>query len=1016
MGELERKEGLLREKQEGTVVNNRLLAAGDAVRRLFADRNDFVEALRELPLREQERAGLQKEIDGLIDGLGRSWTEGRLTAVDRSLFSREAIRGREEDIARIERSAAATAEVVREKEDHLASAAAEERAAAEFLERLGEEPPEEGVEVVTKVQQGRNEFASAVRDLPRRRLEMRQERALLEKMLREIDPRWTVAAAEAFDVSLGARVAVEEFGQRLEARRDGVKEAESARRARAEEAENLGRRRQETARGEGGTSGAFVPSGDEVGRKLRAHRTLLELSFRRRELEITIGRLQEGHAGTPGRGGARGIAGTCLWVSAASAAVGSLWAAWLAFNGKEGAAWTAALTGAAAALTFALLGRLTRAGGRGDSDASAVRRRYGPTVARELAEARHELAATPGLMEGPVRLLGFAGEVPLEKLLAVGDDLRKEQEACDDRRRFAEALGRLELERGKAAEALAQADDVLAEARRREGAAREEWAARLRELHLAAELSPTAVLSIVSKVETIRRTTHGIEVLTSRVEEIVETMGRYRAVAAALPSLSQAKTAEDQDFLSAIDRYLLSLTGERRKREEWRSARQDLETKRRYRSKAEEELGASRESAGNLAERLEEAGSEWGRWLAGHSLPAGLSPKTALEGFDHMDECARKMFARDSVLEEIEKRGALVSLYLEKVSFLLADLGREMPEKEMVAPVVDGIADEYEAEKEVARRKVQVTDDLVEIRSQVESKKDALRRCEERIAALLAEAGARDAEDFRRRHDLFTRRHRHVAAVEQSGAHLRDVCGEEDIDALTERLSLLGADGMVKRQKELELLLADQEVELSDLRSRRAEIRQRIESLASSEDISRLRQEEEELRAELRSAALEWSRYALTRHLFTRAKAEFEKRQQPQVVREAGDFFRRLTDDRYRKLVAPIGEETIEVVGADGRRKQPEELSRGTAEQLYLAIRFGYIRSRGEVSESLPVVMDDILVNFDHRRIRRAAEAILELADRHQVLFFTCHPGTAVLLSEMGGNLPVIRLHEGCIA
>jgi uncharacterized protein YhaN len=134
------------------------------------------------------------------------------------------------------------------------------------------------------------------------------------------------------------------------------------------------------------------------------------------------------------------------------------------------------------------------------------------------------------------------------------------------------------------------------------------------------------------------------------------------------------------------------------------------------------------------------------------------------------------------------------------------------------------------------------------------------------------------------------------------------------------------------------------------------------------------------------------------------------------VVREAGDFFRRLTDGRYRKLVAPIGEETIEVVGADGRRKQPEELSRGTAEQLYLAIRFGYIRSRGEVSESLPVVMDDILVNFDHRRIRRAAEAILELADRHQVLFFTCHPGTAVLLSEMGGNLPVIRLHEGCIA
>jgi len=860
---------------------------------------------------------------------------------------------------------------------------------------------------VTKVQQGRNEFASALRDLPRRRQEMQQERALLEKMLREIDPRWTDAEAEAFDVSSGGRIAVEEFGQRLGVLRDAVKEAESVRRARAKEVENLDRRRLETAQRAGETPGDSSLSSDEIEERERAHRILLEHSFRRRELESAIGRLQEGLAGRRGNGEGRRAAEVCRWLSAVAAGAGLLSAVWLIFSGREGKVWMAALSGATAALLFALLSRFARAGSRGRGE---------PGVGQELAEARDDLAATLALMEKPALLLGFEGEIPLEKLLAVGDDLAREREACEDRRRFEEELGRVELERKNAEEALAEADDMLSELRKKEAAAREEWDGRLRELHLSADLSPAAVLSIIGKVESTRRTLHGIEGLAGRIEEIGETLERYRAVAVAIPALSRVTDAEDQDFLSAVDRYLASLTEEQRRMEEWRSARQDLEMKRRYRAKAETALGEARESSGAVAEKLEEATTEWGGWLAGHSLPGSLSPKTAMEGFNHMDECARKILARDNLVEDIEKRRTFVSRYLEKVAFLLAELGREMPEREMVSPVVDGIVGEYEDEKELASGMARSTEELVEVRSQIESKKDVLRRCEGRIAALLAEAGARDAADFRRRLDLFTKRRALMAAAEQAGTHLRNVCGEEDLEALTERLSLLGAEGIAKRQKELELLLADQEDSLSDLQSRRAEIRQRIESLASSGEIHRLRQEEEELRAELRSAALEWSRYALTRYLFTRAKAEFEERQQPKVVREAGDFFRRITDGRYRELVAPIGEETIEVVGADGSRKQPEELSRGTAEQLYLAIRFGYIRSRGELSESLPVVMDDILVNFDHRRVRRAMEAIMELADRHQVLFFTCHPETATLLSEMGGNLPVIRLHEGTIA
>ena len=82
----------------------------------------------------------------------------------------------------------------------------------------------------------------------------------------------------------------------------------------------------------------------------------------------------------------------------------------------------------------------------------------------------------------------------------------------------------------------------------------------------------------------------------------------------------------------------------------------------------------------------------------------------------------------------------------------------------------------------------------------------------------------------------------------------------------------------------------------------------------------------------------------------------------------------------------------IQVADLDGIVKQPNQLSRGTREQLFLSLRFGLIRELGQRSEPQPVILDDALVNFDPHRGKKAAEAFLSLAETNQVLVFTCHP------------------------
>jgi uncharacterized protein YhaN len=146
------------------------------------------------------------------------------------------------------------------------------------------------------------------------------------------------------------------------------------------------------------------------------------------------------------------------------------------------------------------------------------------------------------------------------------------------------------------------------------------------------------------------------------------------------------------------------------------------------------------------------------------------------------------------------------------------------------------------------------------------------------------------------------------------------------------------------------------------------------------------------------------------------ARKKFEEEQQPKVVRDAAEFFAAMTRGRYTKIIAPVGADTIEVLTAAGERRKPEELSRGTTEQLYLALRFGYIRLRAADHERLPVVMDDILVNFDPQRATEAAATVLKLAGEHQVLFFTCHPETVAQFRQHDISLPVYQLQEGAMS
>ncbi|MEM1062031.1 MAG: hypothetical protein AAGJ97_06850, partial [Planctomycetota bacterium] len=144
------------------------------------------------------------------------------------------------------------------------------------------------------------------------------------------------------------------------------------------------------------------------------------------------------------------------------------------------------------------------------------------------------------------------------------------------------------------------------------------------------------------------------------------------------------------------------------------------------------------------------------------------------------------------------------------------------------------------------------------------------------------------------------------------------------------------------------------------------------------------------------------------------ARGELETNPQPPLLLAASEHLGKLTGGRSRAIRSPFGEKPLVVGGDGGRAFSPGELSRGTREQLFLALRFALIDGFAEEGVKLPVVLDDVFVNFDEGRTRAAVETVAEMADRgRQVIYLTCHRHVAKTFAEFDARVLDLPAHVG---
>lgn len=296
-----------------------------------------------------------------------------------------------------------------------------------------------------------------------------------------------------------------------------------------------------------------------------------------------------------------------------------------------------------------------------------------------------------------------------------------------------------------------------------------------------------------------------------------------------------------------------------------------------------------------------------------------------------------------------------------------------------------------------------------------------LEAAELRRSAVLARAGVATREELAQQQEAETRRKQLHTQLQKAVDEMTEIASAEKELAIVED-DLVRFDPPRARES-IQLLdyeLAEVEEKLNRHHEELGSLKQEIRLLEAARDSHADEFRRAGLATEIHHAAEEWLALKIAQEAVLQIRRQFEQENISGTLITASLYMHRMTSGRYHRIWAPLGEDFLCIDDEYGQTYRVEQLSGGTREQLFLAIRFALVREFARRGVELPLVMDDLFVNFDQERTDAAAECLIELAaEGQQILFFTCHEHLAHLFRRkqieplwLPGHKVAVDLHR----
>jgi uncharacterized protein YhaN len=389
--------------------------------------------------------------------------------------------------------------------------------------------------------------------------------------------------------------------------------------------------------------------------------------------------------------------------------------------------------------------------------------------------------------------------------------------------------------------------------------------------------------------------------------------------------------------------------------------------------------------------------TEWdGNWataMQALDLPPGTSPRAATAHLEAVRELTEKLRHAGEYDDRIRKMRDDEAAFTAAAAALIARLQPHLTALDPFAAIgalQEALTKAGEDAKLLTRERKQEREQCAALETAVAAAHSA----QTALDALLAEASAEDAPTARARWEAATARRELEAQLQQNESQLLLLSAGRTTPEFLAEAAAIDADAIPGRLEQNLRAIEDARTRRRELEEGRRELDAAGLNMRGGDGAATLRQKICAVEATLAGHVERYVHLRTAAFLLRQAIERYRERNQGPVLEHASRLFAGLTCGAFTGLRVESAESRNVLTGvraAGGAGLAIPQMSDGTRDQLYLALRLASLEHHFLSHDPVPFIVDDVLLNFDDRRAQAALEALAELSASTQVIFFTHH-------------------------
>ncbi|MFO7975320.1 MAG: AAA family ATPase [Candidatus Hydrogenedentota bacterium] len=294
-----------------------------------------------------------------------------------------------------------------------------------------------------------------------------------------------------------------------------------------------------------------------------------------------------------------------------------------------------------------------------------------------------------------------------------------------------------------------------------------------------------------------------------------------------------------------------------------------------------------------------------------------------------------------------------------------------------------------------------------EFQQQLEEDRRQLEQAQEELSQLLDNVGVDSVEEYRAL--AAQAREYREARIQRAalGEQLDAVLGGETFESLRDTVQE-GDDGEQLLLENGPSVKAAFEKTTSELEARNKEIHSLelaiAERCAGLRSINEIEEERAAVAQRVEDFQLELDATAHAAAIIEEVARDRHARIAPNLANTASRYLSSITNGVYSELVLNKNlQVTVRIPQTEKLNTSPEkQLSKGTVDQIYLALRLALVTTLCQEAERLPMLLDDPFANYDDTRLEQALRLLARLEALPQILLFTCREDVAEMAHNLG--------------